>query len=1076
MKNYKYDIFISYKHESLDKAVAAKLQKSLEHYKIPKEIQKKTGKEKIKRVFRDEEELAVSSDLGKEIEGQIAQSEYLLVVCSKKTKESQWVLKEIDTFLKYRDAEHILPVLIEGEPEESLPESILVYGEPMAADVRGKNEKEVLKKVKKELPRLIAPILHCSYDELKQRARNYQIKRMLIGTSVALIAVASFAAYAVFQSARLNKEYQETRRNQARNMAQTSEKLLERGDRMGALKTALAVSTKNGDSEEALVPEQMGALNDALYSYEVGNKLYFRPMRAEHIENETTEKIRWSPNREYYISLDAAGYVYFFDGKTGKCIWKEFGDGLKEKVEGFYATTFIDNNTAALLAEEKICIVNFREKTLEKTIELNLKVENLSNEYENKLDEYGILYNKKEILVYGTESIVAYDLKTEKLTFVIKKRDIKKSDYSVINKVIYINENTILIGIGDSWGKGGGLFSYYINDKKINQISSKSTEDIYVINDKYIGVSQYNYKKENREYNYEMCIYDYRTGEKVCSKKKLTAATDHYEYTGWRSEKMKVNEKLEDVVMFYFRDKVYCILLKNFKIINEKSYVTYIVGIEKYDDTRVLVGTLDGGIWLYFSPFVEKDQKGMLEAKYFDKGSIVSETGYGITQFSYSKKSLRTVVWVNDSDKMIVTGGNLKDTKVSKNFTKSKKEKENIRSVDYFSINEQGKEKTYRCVLYEKKNNNYSLDIYEVGKTKMVYRMEYPEDAILNPYTIGKRGNDTVLCYITPNKYNSNIVHVVNIKEKQEIEKYEIGDNLNDGYVYNKDLSYIWYYDIEGLKCMRLSKKSGEKTDTELEKKMQSKDYIEKIWVSNNNQYVAVLYSNERPDYSKNYYLKVWDIKNETWKKINGQEKIEGFFAEEDLYSHTIPQVVTFGRKNNWLAVSKGDTTIEIIDLDKGRTQHILSISGPQNKEKKWICTIEFFDDEQYMIVRECENQIALWDIQKEKRIMNQKIGETFYDGDEKIKAGNQYFAVEKPHGWVTIFTVDDKQRFSLYADVSGGWADLNTGEMIIDGEWNPYFYISKIYNFQELKKEALKVLDGETLTKEEKRKYFLEE
>ena len=159
MENYKHDIFISYKHEALDKAVAARLQKSLEHYKIPKEIQKKTGKEKIKRVFRDEEELAVSSDLGKEIEGQIAQSEYLLVVCSKKTKESQWVLKEIDTFLKYRDAEHILPILIEGEPEESFPESILAYGEPMAADVRGKNEKEVLKKVKKELPRLIAPVV-----------------------------------------------------------------------------------------------------------------------------------------------------------------------------------------------------------------------------------------------------------------------------------------------------------------------------------------------------------------------------------------------------------------------------------------------------------------------------------------------------------------------------------------------------------------------------------------------------------------------------------------------------------------------------------------------------------------------------------------------------------------------------------------------------------------------------------------------------------------------------------------------------------------------------------------------------
>ena len=41
---YKYDIFISYKHEEIDKATARYLQKALEQYHIPKEIQKKTGK------------------------------------------------------------------------------------------------------------------------------------------------------------------------------------------------------------------------------------------------------------------------------------------------------------------------------------------------------------------------------------------------------------------------------------------------------------------------------------------------------------------------------------------------------------------------------------------------------------------------------------------------------------------------------------------------------------------------------------------------------------------------------------------------------------------------------------------------------------------------------------------------------------------------------------------------------------------------------------------------------------------------------------------------------------------------
>nr|WP_288730938.1 TIR domain-containing protein [uncultured Anaerobutyricum sp.] len=1072
MKNYKYDIFISYKHEALDKAVAARLQKSLEHYKIPKEIQKNTGKNKIKRVFRDEEELAVSSDLGKEIEDQISQSEYLLVVCSKKTKESQWVLKEIDTFLKYRDAEHILPVLIEGEPEESFPESILIYGEPMAADVRGQNEKEVLKKVKKELPRLIAPILHCSYDELKQRARNYQIKRMLIGTSVALVAVASFAAYAVFQSAKLNKEYQETRRNQARNMAQTSEKLLECGDRMGALKTALAVLPENENSKEALVPEQMKALNDALYSYTLGNKLYFRPMRAEYIEDEIVGKIQWSPNREYYMSLDAVGYVYFFDGKTGKCIWKEFGDALKEKVEGFYATTFIDNNTAALLAEEKICIVNFKEKTLERTIKLNLKVENLSDEYSSKVDAYGIIYNKNEILVYGTESIAAYNLKTEQQSFIIKKESLKKDVSLIIYKVIYANKDTILIGISGSLGTEGGLFSYSIGDKKIKQISSENIEDIYLINNQYIGVSQY---KDDDTIKYEMCIYDYRNGKKIYSKENLEAISEEYEYIGWYSGKMKINQKSEDVVMFYFRDTIYCILLSNFKVINEERYIECIAGIEKYDDTRVVIGTASGEILLYISFSNGEFSKNVVE-KYYYNGGTEPKTGNSITQFSYSKKSLKTVVQVSDSDEMIITSGILKDARMSKKFMK----KDFISDVVYYSVNESGEEKNYRCVKYTKYTKGTCSDgiaIYEVGKSSILYQVEMPEDTYIGDCAIRKRGKDTVFCYIEFNGQKQ-VVHIINLKEEKEIGKYKLGDGFSKTYAYSKDLSYIWYSNNDNLKCMRLYPALEEKTDAELEKKKQGRDDIEKICVSDNNQYVVVLYLHRTYSYQdemynvkKSYYLKIWDVENGTWKKINGEEKIQATILTENEVS----PVITFSKKHNWMAIRKKDSSVEIIDLDKGITQHILSFTGKKNKDKKGACSIGFFNNDQYMIIKENANQIAIWDIEKEKRIMRQEVDMSTYSTDAKIEVGEQFFAIIDSRPNVKIFTVDENQRFSLYSSIDG-WVDLNTGEVIIDETMGPYFYISKIYNFQELKKEALKVLDGETLTKEEKRKYFLEE
>ncbi len=52
-----YSAFISYKHAPADIAVASEIQKRLERYHIPGPIRKKTGRDKIGRIFRDKEEL-----------------------------------------------------------------------------------------------------------------------------------------------------------------------------------------------------------------------------------------------------------------------------------------------------------------------------------------------------------------------------------------------------------------------------------------------------------------------------------------------------------------------------------------------------------------------------------------------------------------------------------------------------------------------------------------------------------------------------------------------------------------------------------------------------------------------------------------------------------------------------------------------------------------------------------------------------------------------------------------------------------------------------------------------------------
>ena len=107
-----------------------------------------------------------------------------------------WCRKEIETFISLHGRENIFAVLVEGEPAESFPEELLYREktvthpdgstetvkeemEPLAADVRGKNKRDVLKVMKTEKLRLIAPMLGVGFDDLKQRHREQKIKKNL---------------------------------------------------------------------------------------------------------------------------------------------------------------------------------------------------------------------------------------------------------------------------------------------------------------------------------------------------------------------------------------------------------------------------------------------------------------------------------------------------------------------------------------------------------------------------------------------------------------------------------------------------------------------------------------------------------------------------------------------------------------------------------------------------------------------------------------------------------------------------------------------------------------------------------
>ena len=351
----KYNAFISYRHKELDMEIAKKLHKGLETFHIPRPVQKKYGKKRIERVFRDQEELPIGSDLDDNITKALTESEYLIVVCSPRTPESYWVCKEIDSFIALHNREHVLAVLIEGEPADSFPPQLLTDEkgnpvEPLAADVRGATPAERDKKFKTELMRLVSPLIGCSYDELRQRHRERIMRRNMsvIGGIAGTAAVLGLAfglynasvatqmkmladekAELAEKSAKLASEksaladeillqYQETQKNQSRFYAEKSLTLLEQGKReIAALIAMEGLPDESGD--RPYVPECEYALSRALHVYDNGNQLDYDRLLSH---DQPVSDMKLNFDRKYLLSRDSGDNVYLWDTEDWSLIVK----------------------------------------------------------------------------------------------------------------------------------------------------------------------------------------------------------------------------------------------------------------------------------------------------------------------------------------------------------------------------------------------------------------------------------------------------------------------------------------------------------------------------------------------------------------------------------------------------------------------------------------------------------------------------------------------------------------------------------------------------------------------------------
>ena len=335
-----YNAFISYRHHPEDIKVAETIHRSLERFRVPKAL-KKQGK-KIERLFRDKEELPITSSLTDTITMALRNSDYQIVICSTHLKDSYWVQREIETFLQTHTKDKVLTVLVDGDnPYDVIPE-ILTYNEvvdpetgevtrepiePLSCDWRLPKRQAM----KEELPRLAAVLLGCSYDELRQRQKQYRMKRLITGLSVGAAASLALAGYFLYSSIQIQENLNQSLRNQSQYLASASEERFDSGDRLTAIALALEALPDEED-DRPYVPAAERALNEATMAYESEGQLI--SVASFNAESTITD----------FTVTDDAHTLYILDARHIVTAWDTY--------EYKKLSTFsVENSSSALLTD-----------------------------------------------------------------------------------------------------------------------------------------------------------------------------------------------------------------------------------------------------------------------------------------------------------------------------------------------------------------------------------------------------------------------------------------------------------------------------------------------------------------------------------------------------------------------------------------------------------------------------------------------------------------------------------------------------------------------------------------------------
>ena len=338
----RYRAFISYSH--VDARWGKWLHAAIENYRPPRSA--KAGTQRIRPVFRDDEETAANPDLSAVISEALGLSEAMIVICSPNGAKSRWVDKEIREFKELGNSDKVFGIIVDGKPYDPISncfppnfatkasvgeKKATALAEPLAIDVRTYGRHDALLKV-------VAGLLNISYDVLKRRDRQRAKRRAIIAILAVFGVLSVYATSLFFQARAVNLQVSSV-------LAALARKSSDEGDHGRALRFATLSASANlispvaADAEPTLVRAYhfstlLGEFRE--HKFSVYSVAFDAP--AERLVSgsqdgtvrflKKTDAGRWVPEQPF---IEAEGHVMdarFAEGGKAVLVWSMFGSGV----------------------------------------------------------------------------------------------------------------------------------------------------------------------------------------------------------------------------------------------------------------------------------------------------------------------------------------------------------------------------------------------------------------------------------------------------------------------------------------------------------------------------------------------------------------------------------------------------------------------------------------------------------------------------------------------------------------------------------------------------------------------------